>query len=83
MVIADYFVNENFGDNMITLTPNKIKKRFKPLFTQKSLIEKIQTISWNVCPYLTQASFRINTIDKMAPWRISLILSRELLETGS
>ena len=37
-VIADYFVNENFGDNMITLTPDDAKKRFGPLFSQKFLV---------------------------------------------
>jgi methanogenesis imperfect marker protein 11 len=38
MVIADYFVNEIFGDNMITLTPDDVKKRFGPLFSQKFLV---------------------------------------------
>ena len=38
MVIADYFVNEYFGDNMITLTPDEVKKRFGPLFSQKFLV---------------------------------------------
>jgi methanogenesis imperfect marker protein 11 len=38
MVIADYFVNEYFGDNMITLTPDDVKKRFGTLFSQKFLV---------------------------------------------
>jgi methanogenesis imperfect marker protein 11 len=38
MVIADSFVNENFGDNMITLTPDDVKQRFGPLFAQKFLV---------------------------------------------
>jgi len=37
-VIADNPVNEKFGDNMITLTPEDVKKRFGPLFAQKFLV---------------------------------------------
>jgi methanogenesis imperfect marker protein 11 len=36
--IADSFVNEIFGDNMITLTPQDVKQRFGPLFAQKFLV---------------------------------------------
>ncbi len=38
MVIADYLVNEIFGDNMIILTPDDAKKRFGLLFVQKFLV---------------------------------------------
>jgi methanogenesis imperfect marker protein 11 len=37
-VIADYLVNEIFGDKMITLTPDDVKKRFGPLFSRKFLV---------------------------------------------
>jgi hypothetical protein len=37
-VIADSFVNENFGSNMITLTPEDVKKRFVPLFSKKFFV---------------------------------------------
>jgi hypothetical protein len=37
-VIADNLVNENFGDNMITLHPDEVKQRFAPLFAQKFLV---------------------------------------------
>ena len=37
-VITDYFVNENFGDNMIRLTPDDAKKRFGLLFSLKFLV---------------------------------------------
>jgi methanogenesis imperfect marker protein 11 len=37
-VIADNLVNEIFGDNMITLTPDEVKQRFGPLFAQKFLV---------------------------------------------
>jgi len=36
--IADSFVNEIFGDKMITLTPEDVKRRFAPLFAQKFLV---------------------------------------------
>ena len=36
-VIADSFVNENFGDNMITLAPDDVKKRFWPRFSTRFL----------------------------------------------
>jgi len=38
MVITDYLVNENFGDNMITLSPDDVKQRFGPLLAQKFLV---------------------------------------------
>jgi methanogenesis imperfect marker protein 11 len=37
-VIADSLVNEIFGDNMIILNPDDIRKRFGPLFAQKFLV---------------------------------------------
>jgi methanogenesis imperfect marker protein 11 len=38
MVIADSFVNEKFGNNMIALTPDDVRKRFGPLFSRKFLV---------------------------------------------
>ena len=34
-VIADYFVNEIFGDNMISLTSDDVKQWFGPLVARK------------------------------------------------
>lgn len=36
--IADSFVNEIFGDNMIILKPEDVKLRFGPHFAQKFLV---------------------------------------------
>ena len=36
--ITESSVNENFGDNMIILTPGDVKQRFGPLFSKKFLV---------------------------------------------
>ena len=38
IVVTDIFVNDNFGDIMITLTPDEVRARFGPLFSMKFLV---------------------------------------------